>query len=62
VHIHSEPETRYWARELNCTAEELRAAVFAVGTPADEVRAHIARKRRRPQHLAKFRRHCEAVT
>ena len=45
VHVHSDPETRYWAGRLGCTAAELRAAVYAVGTPIDEIREHLSRRR-----------------
>ena len=51
VHVHSEAEICYWARELGCSPVELTAAVFAVGTPVDAVKAHLTRRRaqvRRP--------------
>ena len=61
VHTHNASEREYWARELNCTAAELEAAVFAVGTPLEEVREHLARKRakqcRTPERRRSFTAH-----
>lgn len=44
VHVHSDSEARYWAAWLGCTAAELKAAVFAVGTPIEEIRAYLSRR------------------
>ncbi len=41
----SEPhEVSYWTGALGCTAEELKAAVAAVGVSADKVREYLKKK------------------
>jgi len=35
-------DVRYWARELACTPDQLRAAVKAAGTSTVAVRAYLA--------------------
>ena len=37
-------EVAYWTKALDCTAEELKAAVKVVGVSADAVRAHLKKK------------------
>ena len=39
-------ELRYWTKELGVTPEELKAAVQAVGSSADKVRAFLAERRK----------------
>ncbi|MDA8442850.1 MAG: DUF3606 domain-containing protein [Peptococcaceae bacterium] len=41
VNIHDQFEVRWWCHELGCTESELKSAVYAVGTSADEVRKHL---------------------
>jgi hypothetical protein len=41
INVHEDHEVRYWTKELGCTAEQLRAAVKAVGVMAADVRAHL---------------------
>jgi hypothetical protein len=36
---------RYWTTEFGCTLDELRSTVGAVGVSADDVRAHLAKRR-----------------
>ena len=44
VELDVSPEIiRYWTTELGCTEAELRAAVEAVGTNADDVRKHLGK-------------------
>jgi hypothetical protein len=45
VNVRDDSDVRYWVRELGCTEEDLRAAVFAVGTPVEKVREHLSRGR-----------------
>lgn len=47
VDINDADEMEYWCREFNCTPEELRAAVEAVGHSAQEVRKYLREKRKR---------------
>ena len=37
-------EVRDWCKSLNCTEQELRAAVKAVGNSAEKVRAFLRKK------------------
>lgn len=41
VNVNQNHELRYWMDALDVTEDELRAAVRAVGTSADEVREYI---------------------
>jgi hypothetical protein len=41
INVTEEWELNYWMKELGCTAEELRAAIKAVGTTAADVRARL---------------------
>lgn len=41
INVHEDHEVSYWTKALDCTAEELRAAVHQVGPMADDVRAHL---------------------
>lgn len=41
INVNEDYELRYWTKALNVSAEELRAAVAAVGTNASAVRAHL---------------------
>jgi hypothetical protein len=43
VNVTRHNEIRYWAREFNCTPDQLRAAVKAAGTSATAVRAYLAK-------------------
>lgn len=42
INVHDDYDVRFWTRELGCTAGELHAAVFAVGSPVENVRDHLA--------------------
>jgi hypothetical protein len=37
-------EVRYWTGQLNCTKQQLEAAVAAVGNSADKVREYLKKK------------------
>jgi hypothetical protein len=41
VHLHEEWEVIYWCKKYNCSKDELRQAVEAVGNLPDEVRAYL---------------------
>ncbi|HVF62392.1 MAG TPA: DUF3606 domain-containing protein [Casimicrobiaceae bacterium] len=41
INVTQDHEVRYWTKELNVSADELRAAVQAVGPSADKVREHL---------------------
>ncbi|WP_082028818.1 DUF3606 domain-containing protein [Xanthomonas sacchari] len=41
INLHEDYEVRYWTQALGVTADELRAAVRAVGSSAAAVRAHL---------------------
>lgn len=41
IDIHEDYEVRDWARRLGVTPEQLKAAVKAVGSRADEVEKHL---------------------
>jgi len=41
VSVTEDWELKYWTKELRCTAEELRAAIKAVGTTTADVRARL---------------------
>lgn len=44
VNHHSDEEAAYWCRELDCTRDELREAVSAVGEDAKDVRLHLSQR------------------
>jgi hypothetical protein len=41
VNLNEDWELKYWAKELSASADELRAAVKAVGTSVEDVRARL---------------------
>jgi len=41
INVNEDYELRYWTQALGVSAEELRAAVAAVGPTANAVRAHL---------------------
>ncbi|MFC3816618.1 DUF3606 domain-containing protein [Lysobacter sp. GCM10012299] len=41
INVNQAHELRYWTAALDVTEEELRAAVRAVGTSAEEVREYL---------------------
>jgi Protein of unknown function (DUF3606) len=41
VNVNEDYEVRYWTKKFGCTAEQLRAAVKAVGVSAKAVEAHL---------------------
>lgn len=41
VNVNEEYELRYWTEKFGVSAEELKAAVKAVGTSVDAVRRHL---------------------
>jgi hypothetical protein len=41
INVNEDYELAYWTKALGCTADELRAAVKAVGVGADAVRTHL---------------------
>ena len=45
VRVQTDSESLYWASRLGCTVAELRAAVFAVGTPIEAVLEHLQWRR-----------------
>lgn len=42
ISLKEDYEVRDWCKSLNCTPEQLRAAVKAAGHSADAVRKHLA--------------------
>jgi hypothetical protein len=42
INVHEDYEVRYWTKKFNCTADQLRAAVAAVGVSAEKVQAWLA--------------------
>ena len=46
INTSQDHEVRYWTKELGVTAEQLSAAVKAVGTSAEKVRAHFAGRKK----------------
>ncbi|GKT24734.1 MULTISPECIES: DUF3606 domain-containing protein [Comamonadaceae] len=44
ISLSEDYEIRDWMRSLNCTEEELRAAVKAVGNSAQAVRSYLANR------------------
>lgn len=41
IDVHQEQALRHWARKLDTTPEQIRAAVAAVGDRADQVELHL---------------------
>lgn len=44
VNTHSDAEAAYWCNEFDCTRDELREAVSAVGETAQDVRLHLSQR------------------
>ena len=44
ISLGEEHEVRYWTQALGVSKEQLAAAVQAVGSSADRVRAHLAKR------------------
>ncbi len=44
VNVHEDYEVRYWTKKFGVTAEQLKAAVKAVGVSAAAVEAHLKKK------------------
>jgi hypothetical protein len=44
INIDQEHEVRYWTREMNVSADELRQAVQAAGTSVEAVRDYLRNK------------------
>lgn len=44
ISLSEEHEVRYWTQALGVSKEQLAAAVQAVGSNADRVRAHLGKK------------------
>lgn len=44
VNTHSDAEAAYWCKEFDCTRDELREAVSAVGETAQDVRLHLSQR------------------
>ena len=43
INVNEDYELQYWSTELGVTADELRAAVQAVGPTAEAVRRHLGK-------------------
>jgi hypothetical protein len=43
INLTEDYEVQYWTRELDITADELRAAVNAVGSTSKAVREHLGK-------------------
>ena len=43
VNVHEAHELRYWTKRFNCTADQLKAAVAAVGVMATNVEQHLSK-------------------
>lgn len=41
VNVNEEWELKYWTKELGVSADELRAAIKAVGTSVEDIRARL---------------------
>ncbi|MCZ8284958.1 MAG: DUF3606 domain-containing protein [Bacteroidia bacterium] len=41
VHLHEEWEVIYWCKKFNCSRDELKQAVDAVGNMPGEVKAYL---------------------
>lgn len=46
INVHEDYELRDWSRKFNVTPEQLKSAVAAVGTRADDVAAHLQQQAR----------------
>jgi hypothetical protein len=46
INTSQDHEVRYWAKELGCTPEELKAAVQAAGNQVDRVRDYVKQRGR----------------
>lgn len=44
VNQNDDDEVAYWCRELQCTPDELREAVSAVGQDVENVRLHLSQR------------------
>lgn len=44
IALNEDHEVRYWTGALNCTRQQLEAAVAAVGNSADKVREYLRKK------------------
>lgn len=44
INLNEEHEVRYWTQALGVSKEQLAAAVQAVGTSAERVRAHLGKR------------------
>jgi hypothetical protein len=45
INVNEEHEVRYWTSALNVTPDELRKAVQAAGTMANDVREYLGKKK-----------------
>ena len=43
IDVNEEWEVRYWCEKFNCTLDELRDAVDAVGVSVDDVRTYLGK-------------------
>jgi len=41
IHVNEEYELRYWSKKFGVSAEQLKAAVKAVGTNVQDVQMHL---------------------
>jgi hypothetical protein len=46
INTSQDHEVRYWTKELGVSAEQLQAAVQAVGSSADKVREYLSGRRK----------------
>lgn len=46
MNVHEDYELRYWTGRFGCTAQDLRAAVAAVGTGVSTVESWLRRNRK----------------
>lgn len=49
IDLNDPDEVRYWCGRFQCTANELREAVYAVGPSRWKVEKQLREKRKRPQ-------------
>ncbi|MCC2657169.1 MAG: hypothetical protein K0Q76_2277 [Panacagrimonas sp.] len=45
INVNEDHELRYWSAAFNVSVDELKKAVQAAGTMADDVRAYFGRKK-----------------
>lgn len=45
INMHEDYEVREWCKSLGCTRDELAAAVKVVGPMANDVRAHLTKRK-----------------